>query len=194
MSPTIGTRRPPLGIRLLHTLRKEPDWLTMSPEALAAFRDAENRRRASGLTRVISGFPDRGATIDWRQLALPNRVLPVRMYRPSPGRGRQDAGARASARYFTCTAAGSWARRCRATGSTVTSLRDCRPWSCRSSTVSSHPRSRCPRRWTTAGTHCVTWSSTPRGGESTRRESPSSERAPVRWSPPWPRSGPGTRI
>ena len=85
--------RPPLGIRLLHSLRREPDWLTMSAEALDAFRDAENRRRASALIRVITGFPDRRATIGWRQLALPDRVLRVRVFRPSSvGRGGPVAG------------------------------------------------------------------------------------------------------
>jgi acetyl esterase len=92
MHDTIGTRQPPIGIRLLQTLRREPDWLTMSAEELAAFRDAENRRRASPLTRVISGFPDHGATIGWQQIALPDRVVRVRVHRPSPGRAGPDAG------------------------------------------------------------------------------------------------------
>jgi acetyl esterase len=56
-------------------------------EALEAFREAENRRRASALIRVITGFPDRGATIRWQPLALPDRELQVRVYRPSSGRG-----------------------------------------------------------------------------------------------------------
>ena len=73
---------PPLGIRLLQTLRKEPDWSTMPDEALSAFREAENRRRASALIRVITGFPARRATIAWRELPLPDRVLQVRVYRP----------------------------------------------------------------------------------------------------------------
>jgi acetyl esterase len=74
---------PPLGIRLLQRLRKEPDWLTMPAETLEAFREAENRRRASALIRVITGFPARGVTIGWRPLALPDRELQVRVYRPS---------------------------------------------------------------------------------------------------------------
>ncbi len=87
MSDTTDMRQPPLGIRLLHGLRKEPDWTTMSAQALDAFREKENRRRSAALTRVVSGFPDRGASIGWQQLALPDRVLPVRVYRPSPRRG-----------------------------------------------------------------------------------------------------------
>lgn len=89
---TTTNQQPPLGIRLLRALSKEPDWLTMSGEALAAFRDAENRKRASGLARVITGFPDRGATISWQRVTLPDRVLRVRVYRPSPARGGPDAG------------------------------------------------------------------------------------------------------
>jgi acetyl esterase len=78
--------RPPLGIRLLHALRKEPDWLAMPAGALEAFREAENRRRASALIRVITGFPARGATIGWQCVALPDREVRVRVYRPSSGR------------------------------------------------------------------------------------------------------------
>ncbi|MEU4293599.1 alpha/beta hydrolase [Kribbella sp. NPDC026596] len=80
---TTGPQQPPLGIRLMHALRKEPDWLAMPPEALAAFREAENRKRGSRLARVITGFPDRGATMNWQELDLPNRALRVRVYRPS---------------------------------------------------------------------------------------------------------------
>ena len=86
MSISTGTQQPPLGIRLLHALRKEPDWLTMPAEALNAFRDAENRRRASPLMRVVTGFPNRGTTISWQELTLPDRMLRVRVYRPSPAR------------------------------------------------------------------------------------------------------------
>jgi acetyl esterase len=79
-------RQPPLGIRLLHAVRKEPDFSAMSDQALVAFRDAQNRKLASGLARVITGFPDRTAIIDWQQVELPDRVVPVRVYRPSvPG-------------------------------------------------------------------------------------------------------------
>ncbi|MEV4518048.1 alpha/beta hydrolase [Dactylosporangium sp. NPDC049525] len=81
----VDAQRPPLGIRLLQTLRKEPDWLTMPAEALEAFREAENRRRASALIRVITGFPARGVTIGWQPLALPDRELRVRVYRPASG-------------------------------------------------------------------------------------------------------------
>ncbi|MEU6412375.1 alpha/beta hydrolase [Microbispora sp. NPDC046933] len=87
MSEVTGTERPPLGIRVMHALGKEPDWLAMTAEELVALRDAVNRKRASRLARLITGFPDRGATIEWQEVALPGRGLRVRVYRPSPGRG-----------------------------------------------------------------------------------------------------------
>jgi acetyl esterase len=77
----------PLGIRLLHALRKEPDWQTMPPDALVAYRNAENRRRASAPMRVITGFPDRGAAISWQEVALSDRVIRVRVYRPADAVG-----------------------------------------------------------------------------------------------------------
>ncbi|MDP9868091.1 MULTISPECIES: alpha/beta hydrolase [Streptosporangium] len=92
MSEVTDTERPPLGIRLLRALGREPDWSAMTVEELAAYRDAENRKRASRLARVITGFPDRGAAIQWQQVALPGRGLPVRVYRPSSGRGGRGAG------------------------------------------------------------------------------------------------------
>ncbi|MEV0148268.1 MULTISPECIES: alpha/beta hydrolase [unclassified Nonomuraea] len=85
MSKVTDAERPPLGIRVLHALGKEPDWSAMTTEDLVAFRDAENRKRASRLVRVITGFPDRGATIRWQEVALPGRALRVRVYRPSRG-------------------------------------------------------------------------------------------------------------
>ncbi|MEU4725778.1 alpha/beta hydrolase [Nonomuraea dietziae] len=78
-----NTAKPPLGIRVLKALGKEPDWLTMTTEQLIAFREAENRKRASRLGRVITGCPDRGAAIQWQEVGLPGRNLPVRVYRPS---------------------------------------------------------------------------------------------------------------
>ncbi len=81
------TARLPLGIRLIGSLRKEPDWLAMPPAALDAFRAAENRKRSSALVRLISGFPDRGADIAWSSLELPDRRLRVRVYRAAAVRG-----------------------------------------------------------------------------------------------------------
>ncbi|MGW4426483.1 alpha/beta hydrolase [Streptosporangium sp. NPDC004631] len=91
MSEVTDTERPPLGVRLLRALGREPDWLAMTAEELVALRDAVNRKRASRLARLISGFPDRRATIRWREVALPGRGLRVRVYRPSPGRGGEHA-------------------------------------------------------------------------------------------------------
>jgi acetyl esterase len=57
----------------------------MPSEALDAYREAENRRRSSRLIRVFTGFPDRGATIGWQEVTLPDRVVRVRVHRPSRG-------------------------------------------------------------------------------------------------------------
>ncbi|MEU7892137.1 alpha/beta hydrolase [Nonomuraea sp. NPDC049152] len=94
MSEVTVAERPPLGIRLLRALGKDPDWLAMTAEELVAYRDAENRKRASRLGRVVTGCPDRGAAIQWQEVALPGLTLPVRVYRPSPGRdGGRDGRA-----------------------------------------------------------------------------------------------------
>ncbi|MFI6713221.1 alpha/beta hydrolase [Nonomuraea sp. NPDC050478] len=82
MSEITDTERPPLGIRLLRALGREPDWPAITDEELVAYREAENRKRASRLARVITGFPDRGAGIRWQEVALPGRDVPVRIYRP----------------------------------------------------------------------------------------------------------------
>jgi acetyl esterase len=79
-------QRPPLGVRLLHTLVKEPDWSTMTAEELVSFGDTATRKATSPLARVITGLPDRDASIRWREVMLPNRPLRVREYRPSPKR------------------------------------------------------------------------------------------------------------
>jgi acetyl esterase len=85
-----GTERPPLGVRLLHILLKEPDWSMMTTEEIVAFGDAATRKAASPLARLITGFPDHGATVRWQEVMLPDRTLRVRVYRPSP---KRDAGA-----------------------------------------------------------------------------------------------------
>jgi acetyl esterase len=90
MSEVTGTERPPLGIRLMSALGKEPDWSTMTAEELVTLRDTVNRKRASRLARLIIGFPDRGATIEWQEVELPGRRLKVRVSRPSPGREGAD--------------------------------------------------------------------------------------------------------
>src|SRR5262249_3876993 len=82
--------RPPLGVRLLHTLVKEPDWSRMTAVELVAFGDAATRMAASPLARLITGLPDSGAAIRWREVTLPDRELWVRVYRPSP---KRDGGA-----------------------------------------------------------------------------------------------------
>jgi len=71
----------------IHARPSEPDWSALTTEALVAYRDAENRFRASEAARVITGNPDPGAEIRWQSMALSGRELPVRVHRPSPGTG-----------------------------------------------------------------------------------------------------------
>ncbi|MGS2806427.1 alpha/beta hydrolase [Nocardia sp. MW-W600-9] len=85
MNDVTARERAPRGVRLLHALQREPDWPSLTPEELVVVRDAANRRAAARFARVITGFPDRGAAIDWREVTLPDRVLPVRVYRPVRG-------------------------------------------------------------------------------------------------------------
>ncbi|KUJ37225.1 alpha/beta hydrolase [Streptomyces albus subsp. albus] len=82
MSETTTATRPP-----------EPDFEAITTEELLAYRDAENRFRASSTARAILGEPDPGAAIHWQQIALPGRDLPVRVYRPAPT-GDDEAAAR----------------------------------------------------------------------------------------------------
>ncbi|MGW0687594.1 alpha/beta hydrolase fold domain-containing protein [Streptomyces sp. NPDC002754] len=71
MSDTTAVARPP-----------EPDWQTITTEELLAYREAENRFRASAEARTILGETDPDAEITWHELPLPDRRLPVRVYRP----------------------------------------------------------------------------------------------------------------
>ncbi len=80
MSETTAATRPP-----------EPDFSVMTAEELLAYRDAENRFRASVAARTILGEPDTGAAIDWQEIALPGRDLPVRVYRPASTGGDEAA-------------------------------------------------------------------------------------------------------
>ncbi|MGW9043198.1 alpha/beta hydrolase [Streptomyces lydicus] len=61
-----------------------PDFSAITTEELRAYRDAENRFRASGAARTLLGEPDAGASIAWQEIALPGRDLAVRVYRPAP--------------------------------------------------------------------------------------------------------------
>ncbi|MGW0810267.1 alpha/beta hydrolase [Nonomuraea sp. NPDC002799] len=71
MSETTAVKRPP-----------EPDFSAITTEQLIAYRAAENGWRASSAARAILGEPDPGAAIEWQNVALPGRDLPVRVYRP----------------------------------------------------------------------------------------------------------------
>ncbi|WP_107655669.1 alpha/beta hydrolase [Nocardia suismassiliense] len=83
MNAVPGIERPPLGFRLLHKVQKEPDWSTITDEELITYRDAANRKAAARFSRVITGFPDRRATIRWQEVTLPDRTIRVRVYRPT---------------------------------------------------------------------------------------------------------------
>ncbi|MBD0695475.1 alpha/beta hydrolase [Streptomyces sp. CBMA123] len=68
----------------------EPDFGTITTGELLAYREAENRFRASEAARAVLGEPHPGATIHWQRIALPGRDLPVRVYRPAPAEGDED--------------------------------------------------------------------------------------------------------
>ncbi len=87
MTHATRSSRLPLRLRLFTALQREPDWSAMSPEELAEYSDARNRAVASPPARLLTGLPDRAATIDWQRTDLPDRSLPVRVYRRSPRRG-----------------------------------------------------------------------------------------------------------
>ncbi|MBC3984138.1 alpha/beta hydrolase [Streptomyces sp. AC536] len=82
MNETTAATRPP-----------EPDFATITTEELLVYRAAENRFRASEAARAFLGEPHAGAAIDWREIALPDRAVPVRVYRPAPT-GGDDGAAR----------------------------------------------------------------------------------------------------
>ena len=82
--------RPPLGVRLLHALGKEPDWSRMTPGELATFQVAQNRKRSSRLARLITGRPEPSADIAWQEVALPGRAIGVRVYGPASRRNGAD--------------------------------------------------------------------------------------------------------
>ncbi|HZX01289.1 alpha/beta hydrolase fold domain-containing protein [Kribbella sp.] len=76
------THQPPLGVRLVYSFRKEPDYRTMSPTDLAAFGEVANRVVTSRLAHLLTGFPHSGVTISWQQVQLADRTIRVRVYRP----------------------------------------------------------------------------------------------------------------
>ncbi|QKW18394.1 alpha/beta hydrolase fold domain-containing protein [Kitasatospora sp. NA04385] len=69
----------------------EPDYETVTAGELRAYQAAENRFRSSAAARAVLGEPDARVAVDWQQLALPGRDLPVRVYRPTAG-GAAPAG------------------------------------------------------------------------------------------------------
>ncbi|NUS95486.1 MAG: alpha/beta hydrolase fold domain-containing protein, partial [Nocardia sp.] len=83
MNDTTGIERLPRGVRLVRALQKEPDWSAMTGPELITYRERANRVAGSRLLRVVTGFPDRRAKIRWQEIALADRVLPVRVYRPA---------------------------------------------------------------------------------------------------------------
>ncbi|MEW1690056.1 alpha/beta hydrolase [Streptomyces sp. NPDC091265] len=69
----------------------EPDWAAVTAGELVTYREAENRFRASSGARAMLGHPDPGAVIEWQEVPLAGRGLPVRVYRPVPGPGDTSA-------------------------------------------------------------------------------------------------------
>lgn len=53
----------------------EPDFAAITTGELLAYREAENRFRASGAARAFLGEPDPGAAIGWQEIALRNNFV-----------------------------------------------------------------------------------------------------------------------
>jgi acetyl esterase len=75
-------QQPPIGVRLAYSVRKEPDYRTMSPADLAAFGEVASRIVNSRLARLLTGIPHSGVTITWQQVHLADHTIRVRVYRP----------------------------------------------------------------------------------------------------------------
>lgn len=75
-------QRPPLGVRLVYSIRKEPDYRSMTPADLAAYGEVASRIVNSRLARLLTGIPHGGVTITWQQVRLADRTIRVRVYRP----------------------------------------------------------------------------------------------------------------
>ena len=71
-----------MGLRLVYSVRKEPDYRTMSPAELTALGESANRIVTSRLARLLTGLPHSGVTINWQQVQLADRTIRVRVYRP----------------------------------------------------------------------------------------------------------------
>ena len=82
MLKTATTHQPPLGVRLVYSLRKEPDYQAMSLTDLVRFGETQIRIINSPLARLMTGRPHPGVTIDWQQVQLADRTIRVRVHRP----------------------------------------------------------------------------------------------------------------
>lgn len=82
MLKTATTHQPPLGVRLVYSLRKEPDYQAMSLTDLVQFGETQIRIINSPLARLMTGRPHPGVTIAWQQIQLADRTIRVRVHRP----------------------------------------------------------------------------------------------------------------
>lgn len=75
----------PLRTRLL---KDSHDWDAMTDEQVIAAREKQLRLVSSRIARLITGRPDRGASVTTTSMDLPGRRLPLRVFRPSAADGR----------------------------------------------------------------------------------------------------------
>ncbi len=80
---TKSTQQPPLGLRLVYSFRKEPDYRTITPAGLAELGETANRIVNSPLARLLTGRPHSGVSISWQEVELADRTIRVRVYRPN---------------------------------------------------------------------------------------------------------------
>lgn len=77
-------KKPPPGTA---PIKDDTDWSALTPRELVEVREKLDSKRSSRLARLVTGRPDRRASVETGTLALPGRSLPLRVHRPRDAQG-----------------------------------------------------------------------------------------------------------